>query len=115
MAIPAGTPVTGLTSGLLGQVYDIAAAGANAVPAAVANPGRRYILFLFSTATGFVSPAPGSATFGMASESTDRPGSRLIHRATFPGLIDGDWYFFDPAAGSVRVYDVWDLPGKPFK
>lgn len=85
------------------------------VPAAYSSPQRRYLLFLFQNDTGFVSPGPGSALYGMASETEKNPPSRLIHRATYPGLIEGDWFFYDPAGGSCRVYDVWDPPTKPCK
>lgn len=106
MATPDGVPVTGAVSGEHTTVEDFSNTGVAPLLAAVADPNRLFILVMFATASGRISPAPGSMAFGLGPDVGGVPGGRLIHHSAFPGLIQGEWYIFDSSGGPIRVYDV---------
>lgn len=106
MAAAQGTPVTGVTGTQQATAVDFTFPQGAPVLGALQNPNRLYLLVLFSNSTGRVCPAPGSLTLGFGPDVGGQAGARLIHRASFPGLIDGEWYVYDSAPGTIRVYDV---------
>lgn len=110
MAVATGTPVQGATGTKNAAITDFGPPWTGAVMGAAANPQRLYLLVLFSTATGRVCPAPASTVYGLGPDVAGAPGGRLIHRASFPGAIDGEWFVYDSGGGSIRVIDVEDDP-----
>ena len=106
MATPTGLPVTGYTGTDVGTATDYVGPFTGPVLAAGQNPQRLFLLVFFSTSTGIISPAPGSQTLGFGPDVPGQPGGRLLHAASLPGVIRGEWYVYDSGGGTIRVYDV---------
>ena len=69
------------------------------------NPDRLAILVVTSIAGGSwrVAPSQENAEFGF---STLNGGDGLvIHAATFPGLVQHEWYVYSPSGITLHVYE----------
>ena len=110
MAVANGLPVTGVVSGSNAEAADFMGPYPAPVLAATQSPERLFLLVLFELSTGIVSPAPGSKALGFGPDVGGQGGARLLHAASFPGLIGGEWFVYDSAGGAIRVYDV-ERPG----
>ena len=100
------SPAATLAAVELSEPWAVSALAAETVQLAPANPNRLYLLIMNrSGGMGFVArPVPIQGSGGISPDVGQ--SYILIHNATFPGLVQGEWWFFYPGGGDVDVIEA---------
>lgn len=97
-------------SGILGVdnlvTYEVVVGGAERKLILPADPTRLYAVLFFALSSPLVTPFSDNAVYNIDSTLCAPGRSLLLHHASYPGLVQRDWYGIWSAPGSVMVIDV---------